>query len=159
MSGNRIKKWNASSYQTVSDYICSRKLRVVTVGNPFDCVELIGASNLIGKTSIRRLAAIISEADIFFGLDSFPMHLANAFGIPSVVLFGSTDPYKVICRSDIVHIIQSDESCLGCRQNTTPDRWKQNVDCRRDQLHCMESISADRVIKQIEEMLNFSEHG
>jgi ADP-heptose:LPS heptosyltransferase len=86
------------------------------------------------------------------------MHLANAFAIPSVVLFGSTDPYKVICRKDIVEIVQSDEKCLGCRHDTTPDRWKQNVDCRRERLYCMESISADRAIEQIEEMLNFSEH-
>jgi len=159
MSGNRIKKWNGNSYQTVSDYICSRNLRVVTVGSPIDCVELKGAINLIGKLSLRQSAALISKAKLFIGLDSYPMHIADAFKIPSVILFGSTDPRKVLMNGHTVKTVQSSENCLGCRHDTTPDRWKQNVDCRRDQLHCMESISADRVIKQIEEILNFSEHG
>jgi ADP-heptose:LPS heptosyltransferase len=157
MGGGRIKSWHREKYQRICDYFRANYYTVITIGDFADCLELVGARNLIGKTSVRHTAAIINEADIFFGLDSFPMHLANAFAIPSVVLFGSTDPYKVICRKDIVKIVQSNEKCLGCRHDTTPDRWKQNVDCRRERLYCMESISADRAIEQIEEMLNFSE--
>jgi ADP-heptose:LPS heptosyltransferase len=92
MVGGRIKSWNRDNYQRICDYLRSNNYRVITIGDFADCVGLIGAINLIGKTSIRMVAAIINEANIFFGLDSFPMHLANAFGIPSVVLFGSTDP-------------------------------------------------------------------
>jgi ADP-heptose:LPS heptosyltransferase/transcription elongation factor Elf1 len=153
MSGNRIKKWNGNSYQTVSDYICSRNLRVVTVGSPIDCVELKGAINLIGKLSLRQSAALISKAKLFMGLDSYPMHIADAFKIPSVILFGSTDPRKVLMNGHTVKTVQSSEHCLGCRHDTTPDRWKQNVDCRRGRLYCMESISSDRVIEEIDGIL------
>lgn len=156
MSGNRIKKWNGNSYQTVSDYICSRNLRVVTVGSPIDCVELKGAINLIGKLSLRQSAALISKAKLFMGLDSYPMHIADAFKIPSVILFGSTDPRKVLMDGHTVKTVQSSENCLGCRHDTTPDRWKQNVDCRRGRLYCMENISADRVIEEIDGILKSS---
>jgi ADP-heptose:LPS heptosyltransferase len=87
------------------------------------------------------------------GLDSFPMHIANGFEIPSVILFGSTDPRKILVGGRKVRVVQSFEPCLGCRHDTTPDRWRQNVDCRRERLYCMENISADRVIGQIEETL------
>ena len=157
MSGNRIKRWNGDRYQAVSDYIRSRRLNVVTVGSPMDCVELKGAINLIGKLSLRQSGALISRAKLFVGLDSFPMHVANAFGIPSVILFGSTSPGEVLVDARNVKIVQSSEYCLGCRRHTTPDRWKQNVNCRRVRLYCMENISSDRVIKEIEEMLNFVE--
>lgn len=153
MVGQRIKSWKREKYQKVCDFLHARDYKVVTVGNPADCVELMGANNLIGKISIRMVAAAISKGDIFIGLDSFPMHLANAFGIPSVILFGSTDPNKVICRKDIVHILQSDESCLGCRQNTTPDKFMQNISCARERLYCMENISAEMVIAAFEESL------
>jgi ADP-heptose:LPS heptosyltransferase len=149
MVGGRIKSWNRDNYQRICDYLRSNNYRVITIGDFADCVGLIGAINLIGKTSIRMVAAIINEANIFFGLDSFPMHLANAFGIPSVVLFGSTEPFKVICRNNIVKIVQSDEKCLGCRHDTTPDRWAQNVSCRRGKLHCMEEISSEMVTRAL----------
>ncbi len=156
MSGNRIKKWNGNSYQVVTDYICSRNLRVVTVGSPFDCMELKGAINLIGKLSLRQSAALISKAQLFIGLDSYPMHIADAFKVPSVILFGSTDPRKVLMNGHTVKTVQSSENCLGCRHDTTPDRWKQNVDCSRGRLFCMENISADRVIEEIDGILKSS---
>lgn len=156
MSGNRIKWWNANSYQAVSDYILSRKLQVVTVGSSMDCVELRGTINLIGKLSLRQSAALISRAKLFVGLDSVPMHVANAFKIPSVILFGSTSPREVLVDARNVKIIQSSEYCLGCRRHTTPDRWKQNVDCPRGRLYCMENISPDCVIEKINETLKSS---
>jgi ADP-heptose:LPS heptosyltransferase/2-polyprenyl-3-methyl-5-hydroxy-6-metoxy-1,4-benzoquinol methylase len=145
----RTKAWGRGKLQHICHYFLSNQYRVVTVGDPDDCIELRGAVNLIGKTSIRKLAAIISEADIFFGIDSFPMHLANAFGIPSIVLFGPTDPSKVVCRNDIVHAVQSDERCLGCRHVTTPDEWFHSASCRRDKLYCMTNISSEQAIEGI----------
>jgi ADP-heptose:LPS heptosyltransferase len=98
-------------------------------------------------------ATIISKADIFFGIDSFPMHLASAFGVPSVVLFGPTDPAKVVCPNSAIHAVQSDEKCLGCRHDTTPDRWFQNIFCRRDRLYCMMNISPDQAIDAINRVI------
>jgi len=159
MMGDRIKWWNGNSYQLVSDYIRSKKLGVVTVGSPMDCVELKGAMNLIRRLSLRQSAALISRGKLFIGLDSFPMHVANAFNIPSVVLFGSTDPGKILSYDCRVKVVQSSEHCLGCREDTTPDRWKQNAVCRRQRLYCMESISPGQVIEKIGEILNSSKRG
>jgi hypothetical protein len=86
LAGERMKSWSPEKYQEIADYLITNHYRVITVGASTDSVKLVGACNLVGKTSIRRLAGILRRADLFFGLDSFPMHLANAFGIPSVVL-------------------------------------------------------------------------
>ena len=153
MVGDRTKSWGGEKYQHVCNYLLANYYKVITVGDSKDCVELSGAINLIGKSSIRRVAAITNEADIFFGIDSFPMHLANAFGIPSVVLFGPTDPYKVLCRHGTVQIVRSDERCLGCRHDTTPDRWPQNASCRRDKLYCMKNISSAQAIEAIDHVI------
>jgi len=156
MVGNRMKSWDRGNYQVVSDHIRTRKLTPVTVGSPIDCVELKGATNLIGRLSLRQSATLISRARLFVGLDSFPMHIANAFKVPSVVLFGSTDPKKILIDGRKVNIVRSSEYCLGCRHDTTPDRWKQNVGCRRERLYCMENISADCVMGKIDETLKSS---
>jgi heptosyltransferase III len=41
---------------------------------------------------LGRIKQLISEATLFLGNDSGPAHMAAAFGIPVVVLFGPSDP-------------------------------------------------------------------
>ncbi|MBR4675626.1 MAG: glycosyltransferase family 9 protein [Victivallales bacterium] len=48
--------------------------------------------NLAGKTSFHALAAMLSRSTAMFTVDSGPMHLAAALGIPCIAMFGSTNP-------------------------------------------------------------------
>jgi ADP-heptose:LPS heptosyltransferase len=153
MVADRTKSWRGEGYQHICQYLQTHHYNVIAIGGSKDCIELSGAINLIGKTSIRMAAAIISKADIFFGIDSFPMHLAIAFKVPSVVLFGPTDPAKVLCPNNTIHAVQSDEKCLGCRHDTTPDKWFQNISCRRDRVYCMLNISSEQAINAINQVI------
>jgi ADP-heptose:LPS heptosyltransferase len=49
--------------------------------------------SLAGKTSLSELAAIIAKAQIFVGVDTGASHMADAFQVPSAVLFGGTNPF------------------------------------------------------------------
>ena len=60
--------------------------------------------NLVDKTSIRETGAIISQCRIVVACDSGLFHIANAIGIPNVVLFGTIDPwlrtkYYPLCKT------------------------------------------------------------
>jgi heptosyltransferase-3 len=44
------------------------------------------------RESLKVTKSLISGASLFIGNDSGPAHIAAAFGIPVVVLFGSSDP-------------------------------------------------------------------
>ncbi|MGB9716712.1 MAG: putative lipopolysaccharide heptosyltransferase III [Thermodesulfovibrionales bacterium] len=44
--------------------------------------------DLCGKTTIKQLGAISKASDLFFGVDSAPMHIAAAVGTPVIALFG-----------------------------------------------------------------------
>lgn len=46
-------------------------------------------SDLCGKLSILESAEVIRRSTLFVGLDSGPAHLANAVGVPGVVLIGA----------------------------------------------------------------------
>ncbi|MDP3260677.1 MAG: putative lipopolysaccharide heptosyltransferase III [Thermodesulfovibrionales bacterium] len=49
--------------------------------------------DLCGKTNIKQLAAISEVSDLFFGVDSAPMHIAAAAGTPVVALFGPSGAF------------------------------------------------------------------
>jgi ADP-heptose:LPS heptosyltransferase len=47
---------------------------------------------LAGRTDLAQLAAVVAGAGRVLSADTGVAHLATAFGIPSVVLFGPTPP-------------------------------------------------------------------
>ena len=49
--------------------------------------------DLCGKTNIKQLAAISEASDLFFGVDSAPMHIAAAVNTPVIALFGPSGAF------------------------------------------------------------------
>ena len=47
--------------------------------------------SIAGKLTLPALAAAIADARLFIGVDSAPMHMAAALGVPMLALFGPTD--------------------------------------------------------------------
>ena len=95
------------------------------------------ATNLGGRTSIRELVARIAGLDLFLANDSGPMHVAGALGVPTVAIFGSTDP-RVTCPWSAQHtrIVRRELPCSPCHARTCP-------------LHhhaCMREITAEQVL-------------
>jgi heptosyltransferase-3 len=53
-----------------------------------------GLIDLCGKTTIKQLGAVSRAADLFFGVDTAPMHIAAAVGTPVVAIFGPSFAFK-----------------------------------------------------------------
>jgi heptosyltransferase-2 len=95
--------------------------------------------NLAGKTSVRQLMAVISHCGLFVTNDSGPMHVAAAFGVPIVALFGSTDPTTTSPLSDNVRIVRKPVPCAPCLKRRCPTDHA-----------CMASITASDVLAAVE---------
>jgi len=101
-----IKCWREDYMAKVMDTLLEGGNRVVLTTAP-DRHEtemserivkmLSNSDNLVdlsGKVSLTELAAVSLVSDVFFGVDSAPMHLAAAVGTPVVALFGPTKPHR-----------------------------------------------------------------
>ena len=51
-----------------------------------------GTLNLVGRTTLPELVALLGKINLLVTADSGPMHIAAALGTPTVALFGPTDP-------------------------------------------------------------------
>jgi len=98
---------------------------------------------LAGKTSLRELAALISECDIMLANDSGAMHIACAVGTPTLAIFGSTDPKLTGPGGEGHGIIKKDFSCSPCFERS----------CLTRDLRCMFAVTAEEVFFQIKDML------
>ncbi len=94
--------------------------------------------NLVAKTSISELISQIASLDLFITGDSGPMHLAAAFQVPTVAIFGPTNHKETsqwMNKKSI--IIKKDLECQPCMKRTCP-LYHHN---------CMKLIDASEVLK------------
>jgi len=83
--------------------------------------------NLAGKTTIPELINRISNLDLFITGDSGPMHVAAAFQVPTVAIFGPTkDDETSQWRNDKSIIVKKNLDCQPCMKRTCP---LQHHDC------------------------------
>jgi heptosyltransferase-3 len=95
-----FKTWTPEGNAEVIRHLLRRGLKVVLSAAPQSreldflaqvrhCLGLApGLVDLGGRLDLSLLAALIAQARVFFGVDSAPMHMAAALGVPVVVLFG-----------------------------------------------------------------------
>ena len=98
------KTYPAKQWATVANLLGQSGRRVVLIGGPAEkpaadsIVETSGNAdniiNLVGKTPIPVLAAVLAQCGTVIGGDSGPTHLAVAVGARVVGLYGVTDPAR-----------------------------------------------------------------
>src|SRR5262249_49748911 len=62
------------------------------IGGPGDNLSAFGRYRTVGGAPLAQIKNLLSGASLFVGNDSGPAHMAAAFGLPVVVIFGSSDP-------------------------------------------------------------------
>lgn len=77
--------------------------------------------NLSNKTSIAELISYISSLDLFITGDSGPMHIAAAFQVPTVTIFGPTND-KVTSQwmNEKNAIVKKNLDCQPCMKRSCP---------------------------------------
>jgi heptosyltransferase-3 len=82
------KTWAAERFVEVA-----RKLpNPVILAGPDDDASAFAAFRVWKNEPLARVKSLMAGASLFVGNDSGPAHIAAAFGVPVVVLFGSSDP-------------------------------------------------------------------
>ncbi len=69
---------------------------------------------------LRGLAALLARLDLLVTNDSGPMHLAAAFGVPCVALFGPTDPRRTAPAGEGHRVLYTDRWCSPCFRQRCP---------------------------------------
>jgi ADP-heptose:LPS heptosyltransferase len=85
------KTWPGERFCEVARYLKLWNIEPVFLAGPNDELSAFKA-HTIAQGSIADAKALVSKAAVFIGNDSGPAHMAAAFGIPSIVLFSTTNP-------------------------------------------------------------------
>ena len=138
------KKWFPDRFAAVADSLSKKfSAQVIIMGGKADAetaqeVQKLANTklvNLSGKTTLREAIYLISQCRLFISNDSGLMHVAGALNVPTVAIFGSTNPTTTAPVGSKSVIVRHEVSCSPCLKKTCP------VDFR-----CMKLISVEDVL-------------
>jgi heptosyltransferase-3 len=115
-SGSAAKNWPAERFAWVVRALDERYgLASVALGGPADADALVGLRGQSGDGStvlvdrpLLVVAAILQQARAFLGNDSGLSHLAGLLGVPTLALFGPTDPVHWSPLGPRVRVLRSE---------------------------------------------------
>lgn len=146
-SGLPVKRWPVERFGLlIGDIVKRHKAKVLLLGGQEEKFlgEIIKSStqavfiDLIGKTSIKQLAALLKKCNLFVGGDSGVMHVASAVGTPIVAIWGGHNkPAHWGPSSEKDIILHSPQECSPCGLKSCKDAV------------CLKSIEVDEVSEAI----------
>ncbi len=86
------KTWMAEGFLEVARRLQASGADVVFIGSESDDLSRFQEFRTIRGAPLGKIKNLLAAATIFIGNDSGPAHMAAAFGVPSVVIFGPSDP-------------------------------------------------------------------
>ncbi len=169
------KAWTVSGWTTLGRWIRDCGLKVVVVGGtsadergtvgrileglPSDVIDLTG------RVTLRALGSILNRAALYVGTDTAVTHMAAALGVPTIALFGPSNPVKWgpwpsawpadspspwkkagSQRQGNVYVLQGEGDCVPCLH----EGCGRHVNSMSD---CLQQLPVRRVIEAAEQML------
>jgi len=142
------KRWPAAHYAALARSLHDADgTPVALLGSPGEaalCAEIATQAGdacrvLAGRTSLLDAIALIAASRGLASNDSGLMHVAAAFGIAQVAVFGSTSPLHTPPLNDRARVLwlknELELDCMPCFDRT----------CRFGHYRCLTSVAPDRV--------------
>ncbi len=172
------KMWSDVAWLELARWVTARGLHIVLTGSG-DTAEMAyvrrlalqmdAPLNLAGQLTLNQSACVLARAAAYVGPDTALTHMAAALGVPTVAIFGPTDPLKWapwpkdfkginggtpwqrLGDQTIGHvsIVQGNASCAPCNK----EGCKRNVSSYSD---CLLNLPARRVISALRRVAQLS---
>ena len=123
-----LKQW--PHWERLSKLILEKtNLKLVFVGSSLDesmAKQIINnlsdsnlsrIQNLVGQISVSELPQSLSDCQVFVGVDSGPLHIADYLGVPAIGLFGPTSDISWGALRKSTQILKSSFPCQPCYQD------------------------------------------
>jgi heptosyltransferase-2 len=151
-----VKDWPVAHYRELAKRLVGEyRLPVVVTGAAKQAAacaavaeELRDVVNLAGKTSLDGFAGLLANASLFVGGDSGGAHAAGALGVPTVVVFGITNPGRTRAGGRAV-VSVGDGEAVDVRLSTPRAREAARA--------ALEAISPERVMAAVEEAMRLGD--
>lgn len=156
-AGNKVKQWPITRFAEIADYLVEKyDAHVIIVGgkgNRLEIDEMLTAVRNKERltdtsyTSVDEVKALVSKLDLTVSVDTGPIFIAEASGVPTIDIAGSIHPGEMAPNDGKLHLVVTSEG--------EPEIWTMNATVfnygrARQQV---ESITVKQVKEKIDELI------
>ena len=113
-SSKSEKDWLIERYAEIANWLIAQNINVILVGSPakreLEMTAYIqqlapNVQNLVGKTSLKEIAALLKLADLVISPDTGSAHIASIQGTPVIGLYAIHNPRRTAPYNDQQNVI------------------------------------------------------
>jgi len=117
------KAWGITKMHNLLDLLIKDGNQIVLIGGPQEILlleelteflKLPHVINLVGKCSIKQSMAAIKRCTCSIGIDTGMQHIAGALSVPTISIFGPTNPKYIGAFSDCSYFVEYETDCKYC---------------------------------------------
>jgi ADP-heptose:LPS heptosyltransferase len=155
----KIKRWDYENYISLVNILSKDNFVILFEGR--EDGEKIENKNIENENvAIRTMDNdVLSLCDEFVSGDTGPLHIAAAFGVKTVSLFGPSDPELLKPLGENNLLVWKKPACSPCytpvtaSERNNPKYWKGSTFiCHTGSHVCMKNISVEEVISSINKL-------
>lgn len=158
--GNLLKRWPAKSFAQLGDRLAAELgAKILIFGDAHETQLKQQIQGLMKmppylpvETALLKTAALMVRCRVFVTNDSGLMHVAAAMGVPTVSIFGPSDPQRNAPYGEGHRVIQTDLPCAPCNKYPHYQYGGSFIRCRysgKDKGMCMHGITVERVYQAL----------
>ncbi len=155
------RNWLPVRYAAVADYASNLGFQVLLCGGPTPLEqqlrdEILQSAqcqiiDLVGKTSLKQLLAVLQAASVVIAPDTGPAHLAVTVGTPVIGLYGHSNPARTGPYLYRQYVVESYHAELKSQTGKTAAEQKFGTRVKGD--HIMAQISVEAVIQMLNKVI------
>jgi lipopolysaccharide heptosyltransferase III len=92
VAANAEKTWSAQGFLAIAEQLRRTGIEPVFIGAAGDDLSPFSAFRTLRGAPLGEVKRLLASSCLFVGNDSGPAHMAAAFGLPVVVIFGNSNP-------------------------------------------------------------------
>ncbi|MEQ1948818.1 MAG: lipopolysaccharide heptosyltransferase II [Bryobacteraceae bacterium] len=112
------------------------------LGNTIGAAIHVPVHNFAGETTLAEFIDLAAACQVYLTNDSGGMHIASALGVPTVAIFGATNPITTGPTGPLARVVRESVECSPCMKRECP------IDHR-----CMTRVSAQRAADEALQLL------
>lgn len=146
-----VMKYKTIPTEIIQDVVnkLSNKYNFVQIGDRHD-PKIYGCIDKRGCSSIREVASILHNSDLFVSSISGLMHLSKFVGCKRVVVSTYGEPTDITKYTNTIYVAPKNPGCKKC---SLYQAFPYQINCASD---CIAGVSADDIISGIEQALQQS---
>ena len=150
------RAWGITRMHNLLELLVKDGSQIVLIGGPQEIplleeltefLKLPQVINLVGKCSIKQSIAAIKRCTCSIGIDTGMQHIAGALSVPTISIFGPTNPKNHGAFSTCSYFVEHDVDCKYCYGT------ENYIHCKHRR--CLTEITPQQVMDTVYQVLDY----